>query len=78
MILTLSGIFMGIVLVVLYIYIIYNTLDKLLPYILMKKLLGKNAPKMPGEFIFLTVFSFVFTFYYVYLGVVLIQTLFGG
>lgn len=78
MILTLSGIFMGIVLVILYIYIIYNTLDKILPYILMKRMLKNNAPKLPKEFLFLVCFSLTFSFYYVYLGVILINTLFGG
>jgi len=78
MILTLSGVFMGIVLVVLYIYIIYNTLDKILPYILMKRMLKNNAPKLPKEFLFLVCFSLTFSFYYVYLGVILINTLFGG
>lgn len=78
MLLTISGVFIGVVSIILYIYIIYSTLDKMLPYLLMRKMLGKNAPKLPGEFLFLVCFSLTFSFYYIYLGVVLMQTLFGG
>ena len=69
------GVFLGIVYNVLYIYIIYNTLDRMLPYLLMKKVLGKRAPKIPGEFIFLTIFSLVLSIYYIILGAVLFNTL---